>query len=205
MSIQEITNKLSATRLSFYFRVGDLDLSRQLWSSLETSSTSLSRNLFIEHDYPRRLLEGHHTKMFDVVWTDPKVEHMGERMIRKEREAKEKGKGKARSTRQSISTNSTSSSSERAFGFFSKLKRKSSTPSRGKPCPSFASQEDKEVDGVRSSTCGVDAALSTQSEIEPLPQPSGASFPLHNQSKSEDEARLQFHRGKHTQKYRMIM
>ncbi|KAJ8121536.1 hypothetical protein ONZ43_g2033 [Nemania bipapillata] len=71
--------------------------------------------------------------MFDVIWTDPNVELVGQRMLRKEQEAKEKEKKKRESGRQSVSTSSVSSSSDRGFSLFpSRAKRKPSTPLKGK-------------------------------------------------------------------------
>lgn len=142
--------------------------------------------------------------MFDVVWTDPNIELMGERMVRKEQEAKERDKNRAASGRQSVSTNSSSSSSDRAFRFFSKVKRKSSTPSRGKPCPSCGSQEDVESDGARLSTYGVKAALSNQDETEPLPQPADTSLQLHSLSELE-EARSQPPGGKNSLVFHIVI
>lgn len=72
--------------------------------------------------------------MFDVIWTDPNVERVGQRMLRKEQEAKEKEKDKKKSGsyRQSVSTTS-SSSSERGFNLFaSKSKWKAQRRQEGK-------------------------------------------------------------------------
>ncbi|KAJ8126505.1 hypothetical protein O1611_g7133 [Lasiodiplodia mahajangana] len=104
--------------------------------------------------------------MFDVIWTDPNVELVGQRMLRKEQEAKEKDKKKRESGHQSISTNSLSSSSERGFSLFpSKSKWKTPTPSKGKPSSSAPSYEDPERDDAkahRASAHGVRAALAQQ-------------------------------------------
>jgi hypothetical protein len=114
--------------------------------------------------------------MFDVIWTDPNVELVGQRMLRKEQEAKEKDKKKRESGRQSVSTSSVSSSSERGFSLFpSKTKRKTSTPSKGKSNPSAPSQEDLGRDDEkahRTSTFGVRAALTHQGKHETSPKPS---------------------------------
>jgi hypothetical protein len=75
--------------------------------------------------------------MFDVIWTDPNRELMGEKMHRKEkeREAKEKERMKSESGRQSVSTTG-SSSSERGFSLFaSKSRNKLATPSKSTKMP----------------------------------------------------------------------
>ncbi|ORY71782.1 uncharacterized protein BCR38DRAFT_462819 [Pseudomassariella vexata] len=65
--------------------------------------------------------------MFDVIWTDPNRERVGERIARKELEAKNKDKDrKSQSGRQSVSSNR-SSTSDRAFGFFAHKSRKRAT------------------------------------------------------------------------------
>ncbi|KAI1098241.1 hypothetical protein F4804DRAFT_338398 [Jackrogersella minutella] len=73
--------------------------------------------------------------MFDVLWTDPNRELMGERIMRKEQEAKVKErdrKQKSENSRQSISTEG-SASSDRGFGIFAvRSRRKTSTPSKTK-------------------------------------------------------------------------
>ncbi|KAI1111758.1 hypothetical protein F5Y14DRAFT_464342 [Nemania sp. NC0429] len=103
--------------------------------------------------------------MFDVIWTDPNVELMGQRMQRKEQEAKEKEKKKRESGRQSVSTTS-SSSSERTFSLFpAKNKRKTSTPSKPKATSSNPSQEEPGYDNLKSlrtSGHGVGAALTNR-------------------------------------------
>ncbi|RYC62675.1 hypothetical protein CHU98_g3530 [Xylaria longipes] len=117
--------------------------------------------------------------MFDVIWTDPNVERVGQRMLRKEQEAKEKEKKKAGSYRQSVSTTS-SSSSERGFNLFgSKNKWKGSTPSRAKSNSSAPTQEESGSDHVkaqRNSIYGVKAALTNQNEPDILPKPSHGPF-----------------------------
>ncbi|KAF2965222.1 hypothetical protein GQX73_g8357 [Xylaria multiplex] len=106
--------------------------------------------------------------MFDVLWTDPNVEHVGQRMLRKEQEAKEKDKKRAESSRQSVSTNSSSCHSERGFNLFAgKGRKKGSTSSRGKPNPYTPSHEESECGDVkahRTSTYGVKAALNDTGE-----------------------------------------
>ncbi|GAP87584.1 hypothetical protein SAMD00023353_0900520 [Rosellinia necatrix] len=113
--------------------------------------------------------------MFDVIWTDPNVELMGQRMLRKEQEAKEKEKRKTEGNRQSVSTSSVSSSSERGFNLFSKAKRKGSTPSRQKTNKSAHSQEEQggsSTTAHRASKYGVKAALTGQDESDMSPKPS---------------------------------
>lgn len=101
--------------------------------------------------------------MFDVIWTDPNRELIGERMVRKELEKnkdKEKDKKTSECGRQSISTTS-SSASERAFGFFgSKRAKKSSASPRAKSLvnsPDLTASET--VAEKRSSAYGVRAFL----------------------------------------------
>ncbi|KAI1205944.1 uncharacterized protein F4807DRAFT_470539 [Annulohypoxylon truncatum] len=73
--------------------------------------------------------------MFDVLWTDPNRELMGERIIRKEQEARLKERDKKQKTensRRSISTEG-SNSSDRGFGIFTvRSRRKTPTPSKAK-------------------------------------------------------------------------
>ncbi|KAI0909004.1 hypothetical protein F4823DRAFT_596707 [Ustulina deusta] len=114
--------------------------------------------------------------MFDVIWTDPNVEHMGERMLRKEQEAKEKEKRKAESSRHSVSTSSSSALSDRGFNLFaSRAKKKGSTPSGGKTNPYVPSYEEPECGNAkarRTSTYGVKAAPANHDGPEILPKPS---------------------------------
>ncbi|KAI5867159.1 hypothetical protein GGS23DRAFT_547101 [Durotheca rogersii] len=85
--------------------------------------------------------------MFDVLWTDPNRELMGEKIIRKEQEAKEREKRqKSDRNRQSFSTESTTSS-DRSFRFFgSRSRRKAQTPpqaeDKGAPASPSASLAD---------------------------------------------------------------
>ncbi|KAI1371534.1 hypothetical protein F4677DRAFT_450357 [Hypoxylon crocopeplum] len=73
--------------------------------------------------------------MFDVLWTDPNRELVGQRMVRKEQEARMKEKDKkqkSENSRQSTSTES-SVSSDRGFGLFAtRSRRKTPTPSKSK-------------------------------------------------------------------------
>ncbi|KAI1462449.1 hypothetical protein F4805DRAFT_474387 [Annulohypoxylon moriforme] len=73
--------------------------------------------------------------MFDVLWTDPNRELMGERIIRKEQEARLKDrdrKQKTENSRQSISTEG-STSSDHGFGIFTvRSRRRTPTPSKSK-------------------------------------------------------------------------
>ncbi|KAI1176146.1 hypothetical protein F4777DRAFT_597908 [Nemania sp. FL0916] len=113
--------------------------------------------------------------MFDVIWTDPNVELMGQRILRKEQEAKEKEQNKAKreSGRQSVRTSGSASSGERRFALFSAKSRwKGSATPRKKPSPSVNSQEYQEPDDAkasRTSMYGVKAALSDKDQNETLP------------------------------------
>ena len=87
----------------------------------------------------QRILEGSQTsftKMFDVHWTDPNVESVGQRRARKKAEKaekEEKSKEDEKTGRTSVSTRSSSSSADKAFGFFGgKGSKKSSTTSTTK-------------------------------------------------------------------------
>ncbi|KAI1365934.1 hypothetical protein F5Y08DRAFT_161624 [Xylaria arbuscula] len=131
--------------------------------------------------------------MFDVIWTDPNVERMGQRMLRKEQEAKEKEKRRAESVRQSVSTSSSSASSDRGFSLFSgKLKKKkSSTPSEGKVNPYSASYEGSECGSTpkthRASLYGVKPATASHDAAEVTMKPSEGE-PLMAQATPELEA-----------------
>ncbi|KAI2643307.1 hypothetical protein GGS21DRAFT_542020 [Xylaria nigripes] len=111
-------------------------------------------------------------RMFDVIWTDPNVELVGQRNLRKEQQAKDKDKKKAGSSRQSVSTNSSSSSGERGFGLLStRSRKKGSTTSGGKTTPSPLSQEESsKVRAPRASTYGVKAALDNKEELDIPPK-----------------------------------
>lgn len=73
--------------------------------------------------------------MFDVSWTDPNRENVGQRRVRKglERERSEKKRKDdelSQSARASVSTRSSASSTDKSFGIFgSKSSKKSLTPS----------------------------------------------------------------------------
>ncbi|KAI0377453.1 hypothetical protein F5Y04DRAFT_291798 [Hypomontagnella monticulosa] len=72
--------------------------------------------------------------MFDVIWTDPNRELMGDKILRKEQEAKvrEEKRLRTETSRQSISTES-STSSNRSFGIFSaRGRKKNRSPSKSK-------------------------------------------------------------------------
>jgi len=103
--------------------------------------------------------------MFEVIWTDPNVEHVGQRKLRKEQEAKDKDKKKVDSGRQSVSTAS-SSSSDRPLGLFAnKPRRATPTPSRGKPETNVCDQEESDdVKAQRTLTHGVKATLGDRDE-----------------------------------------
>jgi hypothetical protein len=109
--------------------------------------------------------------MFDVIWTDPNVEHMGQRKLRKEQEAKDKDSKRAESGRQSISTTS-SSSSERGLGFFApKSKRKVTTPTTRTNAGLLGQEDCDDVKANRASMYGVKAALADQDKFGVSPKP----------------------------------
>lgn len=73
--------------------------------------------------------------MFDVIWTDPNRELVGEHRAKKEiaREQK-RAKERAEGSRSSLSTRMSSSSSERALGFFGSLSlKKAVAPLKSRP------------------------------------------------------------------------
>ncbi|OTB05235.1 hypothetical protein M426DRAFT_10834 [Hypoxylon sp. CI-4A] len=111
--------------------------------------------------------------MFDVIWTDPNRELMGERMVRKEQEAKEKSRAKSENSRKSTSTES-STSSDRAFGIFtSRGRRKTPTPSKQKDPPTPSSLLSSHSNKVnRTSAYGVRSLLPHQDDsmatVKPL-------------------------------------
>ncbi|XDG02311.1 hypothetical protein ABKA04_001926 [Annulohypoxylon sp. FPYF3050] len=101
--------------------------------------------------------------MFDVLWTDPNRELMGDRIIRKEQEARLKDrdkKPKTENSRQSISTEG-STSSDRGFGIFTvRSRRKTPTPSKSKDgttSPSRLASNSNRIN--RSSTYGARSLL----------------------------------------------
>ncbi|KAI1414286.1 hypothetical protein F5Y13DRAFT_197742 [Hypoxylon sp. FL1857] len=113
--------------------------------------------------------------MFDVIWTDPNRELVGERMKKKEQEAKMKEKekkSKSDSSRQSISTES-STSSDRGFGIFSsRSRRKPPTPSRTSDTitpPALLSPDVNKID--RTSAYCVKSLLLHQDESEVTVKP----------------------------------
>jgi hypothetical protein len=78
--------------------------------------------------------------MFDVIWTDPDRELVGERRARKEVEKeKREQRDKNRPGRNSMSTRSSSSSVDKPFGFFgSKSHKKTTSPITSKSSISSA-------------------------------------------------------------------
>ncbi|KAI0201031.1 hypothetical protein F4808DRAFT_469981 [Astrocystis sublimbata] len=127
--------------------------------------------------------------MFDVIWTDPNVERVGQRMLRKEQEAKEKEKKQTGSYRQSVSTTS-SSSSERGFSLFaSKSRWKTSTPSRvrsNQPTPKQDESGNERVKSHHTSIYGVKATLAIQDQSDKSPARSNGLFLPVQPPKSED-------------------
>ncbi|CAJ2508104.1 Uu.00g092900.m01.CDS01 [Anthostomella pinea] len=117
--------------------------------------------------------------MFDVIWTDPNRELVGERMLRKEIEGKSKDKEKKKSQdgRQSGSTTG-SSSSERAFGIFaSKSRRKPFTTSKAKESNTNSAQlAGDDVKGNRNTAYAVKTLLPGQDEAEVAPRPIDGPF-----------------------------
>ncbi|KAI2471879.1 hypothetical protein F4781DRAFT_439383 [Annulohypoxylon bovei var. microspora] len=115
--------------------------------------------------------------MFDVLWTDPNRELMGERIIRKEQEARLKGKDKKQKTensRQSISTEG-SASSERGFGIFTvRSRRKTPTPSKTKdPTTSLARLASNSSKANRTSAYGARSLLHHHDDSEVTVKPFG--------------------------------
>jgi hypothetical protein len=113
--------------------------------------------------------------MFDVIWTDPNRELVGQRIDRKEGEAKDRRKQEL--GHQSVSTCSFSSS-ERGFGLFgSKSRKRAATPSEPKlspPSPALPATE-----GVQErcpSICGVKSLLSHEDDSEITVKPTDAIF-----------------------------
>ncbi|KAI0598161.1 hypothetical protein F4775DRAFT_601601 [Biscogniauxia sp. FL1348] len=106
--------------------------------------------------------------MFDVLWTDPKRELVGERIQRKEQENREKEKEKSKrkldNERHSISTTE-SSCSERGLGrLMTRNRRKTPTPTPSK-AKSITSSPGKstgdDIKGKRGSEYGVQSLLSS--------------------------------------------
>ncbi|KAI1487506.1 hypothetical protein F5X96DRAFT_686875 [Biscogniauxia mediterranea] len=121
--------------------------------------------------------------MFDVIWTDPKRELVGERIQRKEQEnrerEKEKSKRKLDNERHSISTTE-SSCSERGLGrLMTRNRRKTPTPtpSRAKSITSSpAKSTGDDIKGKRGSEYGVQSLLSSHDGHDPTTKPTDASL-----------------------------
>ncbi|KAI1319184.1 hypothetical protein F5Y16DRAFT_414312 [Xylariaceae sp. FL0255] len=103
--------------------------------------------------------------MFDVLWTDPNRELVGERKVRKELEAKGRNWKKDLPGHRSISTSS-SSSSDRPLGLFAARNRRIEPSDNG----------DDGVRPNRSSMFGVTAALANQDESLVSPRPLDGPF-----------------------------
>ncbi|KAK6833722.1 hypothetical protein PG987_008416 [Apiospora arundinis] len=116
--------------------------------------------------------------MFDVLWTDPNRELVGERILRKEREArhKEKDKKKAGISRQPTSASS-SSSSERSFGFFTGKSRKKPLSPSTSGCQSLSALQTPtdESRSPRVSGYGVKELLSHEDDSVVTVKPAGSS------------------------------
>ncbi|OTA67693.1 hypothetical protein K449DRAFT_182362 [Hypoxylon sp. EC38] len=113
--------------------------------------------------------------MFDVLWTDPNRELMGERMKKKEQAARMKDKekkSKPDSSRRSISTES-STSSDRGFGIFStRSRKKPPTPSMTNnptTSPALLSPDPNKIN--RTSAYGVKSLILHQDESEVTVKP----------------------------------
>ncbi|KAI5924639.1 hypothetical protein F4810DRAFT_110328 [Camillea tinctor] len=123
--------------------------------------------------------------MFDVLWSDPNRELVGERIQRKEKENKEKEKEKEKrrldNERNSISTTE-SSCSERGLGrLMARSRRKTSTPtpapSRAKSVTSSPAKSiGNDVKVKRGSEYGVQSLLSSQDGLESSPKPTDGSL-----------------------------
>jgi hypothetical protein len=111
------------------------------FSELHARANSLSTGLFhtTKPYYNTKATPSHFaltrvataTTMFDVIWTDPDRELVGERRARKE--AEKEMREKSRTGRNSISTRSSSSSSEKPFNLFSsKSLKKTIAPLKSK-------------------------------------------------------------------------
>ncbi|KAG4218041.1 hypothetical protein PC116_g33479 [Phytophthora cactorum] len=119
--------------------------------------------------------------MFDVLWTDPNRELVGERMVRKEQEAKMKDKEKKQKPengRRSISTES-SASSDRGFGIFSARSRRktpASSPRPKDPKTPPAPPARNVSTANRTSTYGVKNLLLHQDESEITVKPAERGY-----------------------------
>lgn len=123
--------------------------------------------------------------MFDVIWTDPNRELVGERILRKEREEREgKSKDKDRKKHDGVNRNSTStnssSSSEKGYGFFgSKNRKKTTTPTRvNRTISSSAATPLEEVKDRRLSAYAVKALLLHEDDSQSTVKPSNGTFPV---------------------------
>ncbi|KAI0472154.1 hypothetical protein GGR56DRAFT_682584 [Xylariaceae sp. FL0804] len=117
--------------------------------------------------------------MFDILWTDPNVELVGERKLRKELAGKTKEKDKEKPIlndgRHSISTAS-STSSERALTIFTnKARKKHSAPIKATEAPLCLGAIDTTT-GARSSIYGVRSQLLNQDETDTSPKTANGAF-----------------------------
>ncbi|KAK8101215.1 hypothetical protein PG999_011589 [Apiospora kogelbergensis] len=121
--------------------------------------------------------------MFDVLWTDPNRELVGERVIRKEREAQYRGKEKKKdgTNRQSTSASSTSSS-ERSLGLFaSRSRKKAAAPIKaGTQSLSVSQTPTDEPRSPRVSGYGVKALLSHEDDSAVTVKPASSSDMAHD-------------------------
>ncbi|KAL7625552.1 hypothetical protein AAE478_004772 [Parahypoxylon ruwenzoriense] len=121
--------------------------------------------------------------MFDVLWTDPNRELMGERIMRKEQEAKMKEKEKKQKSdcnRQSFSTDS-SASSDRGFGLFgTRSRRKTPTQSKQKDAATSPSPLSGNANKInRTSAYCVRSLLHHQDDSEATVKPTqGGHLPV---------------------------
>lgn len=137
--------------------------------------------------------------MFDVLWTDPNRELVGERILRKELEAKnrENEKGKHDNARQSVSASS-SSSSERGFAFFAPKSRKKATiPSKSDVRSSSPPQSAfDDVADRRSSAFGVKALLAHEDDSKLTVKPVDRAIPPRQSPDPLDDCSSPSSRGK---------
>lgn len=111
--------------------------------------------------------------MFDVIWTDPNRELVGERRARKEQERADDGGSAANNERGRPSTSTGSSTSfasvEKQFAFFGSksLRKKSSTPSKAKStattalAPALRRTPSTNTKNQEGSPFGIDSFLTT--------------------------------------------
>ncbi|KAI0157337.1 hypothetical protein GGR57DRAFT_500957 [Xylariaceae sp. FL1272] len=120
--------------------------------------------------------------MFDVIWTDPNRELVGQRIIRKEKELerkeKDKDKRKHDGSHQSVSTSSSYSNSKRlSLLQAAKNKLKGSKSSlRSRPGTSNGAEENNELKANRTSSYSVDAALTNLQESDSSQRPVKSPF-----------------------------